>query len=57
MSNWKAGSKIFETEAEARQYAKDMMALGALVGICKSDENVTHEYVWGNFGRTRVKGE
>ena len=55
--SWKAGSKIFETEAEARQYAKDMMALGALVGICKTDEDVRHEYVWGNFGRTRVKEE
>ena len=51
--NWKAGSKVFATEEEARQYAKDMMALGALVGMCETVQKVTHEYVWGNFGRTR----
>lgn len=51
--NWRAGHKVFETEEEARQYAKDMMALGALVGISKTSEAVTHQYVFGNFGRTR----
>lgn len=51
--NWRSGSKVFKTEAEARQYAKDMLALGALVGMCETSEPVTHEYVWGNFGRTR----
>jgi hypothetical protein len=50
--NWRAGSKVFETEDEARQYAKDMMSLGALVGISETAEEVTHQYVFGNFGRT-----
>lgn len=50
--NWRAGHKVFETEEEARQYAKDMLALGALVGISETTEKVTHQYVFGNFGRT-----
>jgi hypothetical protein len=52
-TNWRSGHKVFATEEEARQYAKDMMSLGALVGISKTSDPVTHEYVWGNFGRTK----
>ena len=52
MMNWRAGSKVFFTEEEARQYAKDMLSIGALIGICKTGEEVTHRYVWGDFART-----
>lgn len=51
--NWRAGSKVFATEEEAKQYSKDMMAFGAIAGWCETNEEVTHEYVWGDFGRTK----
>jgi hypothetical protein len=52
MNHWRVGCKVFETEEEARQYAKDMMSLGALVGISKTTDDVTHRYVFDNFART-----
>ena len=52
-THWRAGSKVFATENEARQYSKDMMALGAIAGWCETEDPVTHEYVWGSFGETR----
>ena len=51
--NWRAGSKVFATEEEARQYAKDILAAGGLIGISETTEKVTHEYIFGNFCRTR----
>ena len=50
--NWKAGSKVFSTEEEAKQYAKDMMARGAIAGICETIQEVTHEYI-GPDGLTK----
>ena len=52
--NWKVGKKIFETENEAKQFAKDLMTLGACGGWSPTDEPATHRYT-GNawrIGRT-----
>lgn len=45
---WKVNSKVFETEIEAREFSKDLMALGGLGGWCKVNEPVTHYYL-GNL--------
>ena len=53
MMNWRAGDKVFESEAEARQYANDLLSIGALIGISETSEKTTHRYIWGNFARTK----
>ena len=45
---WKVNSKVFETETEAREFTKDLMAMGGLGGWCKVDEPATHYYM-GNL--------
>ena len=47
-SNWKVGSKVFETEEEARQFSKDLMSHGVLGGWAPTTEEVTHRYIFGN---------
>lgn len=46
--NWKVGKKVFKTEVEAIQYAKDIMARGGIVGWQETTEKVTHRYIFGN---------
>lgn len=41
---YKVNSKVFETEAEARAFTRDLMALGGLGGWCKTDQPATHIY-------------
>lgn len=41
---WKVGSKVFETEIEAREFSRDLMAMGVIGGWCKVEEPVTHYY-------------
>ena len=43
--NWKVNSKVFETEIEARNYSRDLMAHGGLGGWMETDEPVTHIYL------------
>ena len=56
-TNWRSGHKVFRTEEEARQYAKDIQAAGGLIGLSKTTEKATHEYIFGNFCRTRELGK
>lgn len=39
------GKKVFETEREAREFSKDLMARGALGGWRQTSEPVTHYYL------------
>lgn len=41
---YKVNSKVFETEAEARAFTRDLMALGGLGGWCKTSQPATHIY-------------
>lgn len=50
--NWRVGSKVFETEEEARQFSKDLMSRGAIGGWSPTDDEVTHRYIFGNDGLT-----
>lgn len=50
--NWKVGSKVFKTESEAEQFAKDLNSRGCLVTRSQTDEEVTHRYIFGNDGLT-----
>ena len=50
--NWKVGEKVFETEEEAIQFARDLSARGCLVAWIPTDEKVTHRYIFGNDGLT-----
>lgn len=52
-ANWKSGSKVFETEEEATQYAKDMMARGIVVCWGKTFDRVTDKYVGPDALTTR----
>lgn len=45
MAHWAVGNKVFETEQEARQFSKDLMAHGALGGWRETSEPVTHYYL------------
>lgn len=44
-TNYKVGKKVFATEQEAMQFAKDLMAYGALRGWSETTEKVTHRYI------------
>jgi len=45
MKNYAVGSKVFATEAEAREFSRDLMAYGALGGWRETTEPVTHYYL------------
>ena len=42
---YKVNSKVFETEAEAQAFTKDLQAHGGLGGWYPTDEPVTHYYL------------
>lgn len=41
---YKVNSKVFATEAEAREFSRDLMSRGGLGGWRKVSEPVTHIY-------------
>lgn len=50
---YRVNSKVFETEAEARAFSRDLMARGGLGGWREVDEPVTHVY-WGDLKTEKV---
>ena len=52
---YKVNSKVFETEAEARQFTKDLMAFGGLGGWSITSDPVTHRYL-GNLLTEPIEG-
>lgn len=43
--SWQVNSIVFETEAEARAFSRDLQAYGGLGGWTKVDKPVTHYYL------------
>lgn len=43
--SYKVNGKVFETEQEAREFSKDLMAYGGIGGWRETDEPVTHYYL------------
>jgi hypothetical protein len=41
---YKVNSKVFETEAEAREFSRHLQALGGLGGWTETTEKPTHKY-------------
>lgn len=42
---YRVNSKVFDTEAEAISFSKDLMSRGGLGGWSETDEPVTHYYL------------
>lgn len=42
---YRVGQKVFETEGEARDFSRDLMAYGALGGWEETDAPATHIYL------------
>lgn len=45
MVHYVVNSKVFETEEEARQFSKDFMERGIIVGYSETTDPVTHYYL------------
>lgn len=43
--NWKAGNKVFETEEEAKSYAKALNNRGCTCSWKKTTEEATHRHI------------
>lgn len=43
--NYSAGNKVFETEQEAKKFAKDLNRRGIMCIAHETDQDVTHRYI------------
>lgn len=50
--NYSAGNKVFETEQEAKKFAKDLNRRGIMCIAHETDKDVTHRYI-GPDGLTK----